>query len=122
MPAPATVGLLGGGVIGGGWAARFVLNGADVRLFDPDPDAPRKVGEVLENARRALRRLTLAPLPAEGRLEYAGSAEEAAEGAAFVQESAPEREEIKRALLASADRAAPAGAILASSTSGLLPS
>jgi carnitine 3-dehydrogenase len=122
MPAPATVGLLGGGVIGGGWAARFVLNGADVRLFDPDPDAPRKVGEVLENARRALRRLTLAPLPAEGRLEYVGSAEEAAEGAAFVQESAPEREEIKRALLASADRAAPAGAILASSTSGLLPS
>jgi carnitine 3-dehydrogenase len=30
-------------VIGGGWAARFVLNGVDVQLYDPDPDAPRKV-------------------------------------------------------------------------------
>src|SRR5215217_5396384 len=122
MPASATVGLLGGGVIGGGWAARFVLNGVDVRVFDPDPDAPRKVGEVLENARRALSRLTLAPLPAEGRLEFVGSPEAAAEGSAFVQESGPEREEVKRALLAAADRAAPPDAILASSTSGLRPS
>ena len=58
-----TVGLLGAGVIGGGWAARFVLNGVDVRIYDPDPDAPRKVLQILENARHALERLTLAPLP-----------------------------------------------------------
>ncbi len=61
-----TVGLLGGGVIGGGWAARFALCGIDVRLYDPAADAERTVGEVLEYARRAYRRLTLAPLPAEG--------------------------------------------------------
>ena len=48
------VGLLGGGVIGGGWAARFVLNGTDVQVFDPDPDAPRKLDEVLANADLAL--------------------------------------------------------------------
>ena len=47
------VGLLGGGVIGGGWAARFLLNGHDVALFDPDPEAPRKVERMLKNARRA---------------------------------------------------------------------
>ena len=41
---PRSVGLLGGGVIGGGWAARFLLNGVDVRLFDPDPPAAEKVG------------------------------------------------------------------------------
>jgi carnitine 3-dehydrogenase len=117
-----TVGLLGGGVIGGGWAARFLLNGVDVRVFDPDPDAPRKLGEVLENARRALRRLTLAPLPAEGELEFAATPEEAAEGTGFIQESGPEREDIKRALLAAASRAAPADAVVASSTSGLRPS
>ena len=46
--APARVGLLGGGVIGGGWAARFALAGADVRVFDPDPQAERKLGEVLD--------------------------------------------------------------------------
>ena len=94
------IGLVGGGVIGGGWAARFLLNGHDVRLFDPDPDAPRKVGEVLDNARRAFARLTLAPLPAEGRLSFAATVAEAVEGTSFVQESAPEREDVKRVLLA----------------------
>ncbi len=116
------VGLLGGGVIGGGWAARFLLNGIDVRLYDPDPDAPRKVGEVLENGRRALRRSILAPLPAEGALTLVGTPEEAADGVGFVQESGPEREDVKRDLLAAASRAAAADVVIASSTSGLLPS
>jgi carnitine 3-dehydrogenase len=119
---PRSVGLLGGGVIGGGWAARFLLNGVDVRLFDPDPEAARKVDAMLRNARRAYRKLTLAPLPAEGELTLVRSVEEAVEGADFVQESAPEREAVKRALLDAACRAAGPEAVLASSTSGLLPS
>ena len=52
-----TVGLLGGGVIGGGWAARFVLNGIDVKIYDVDPQAERKIGEVMANARRAYAKL-----------------------------------------------------------------
>jgi carnitine 3-dehydrogenase len=118
---PRTVALLGGGVIGGGWAARFVLNGIDVRLFDPAPGAEQAVREMLENARRALRRLTLAPLPPEGSVTLARSPEEAVQGAGFVQESAPEREDLKRELLAAASRAAPPDAVFATSTSGLLP-
>ena len=100
------IGLLGGGVIGGGWAARFVLNGTDVQVFDPDPDAPRKLDEVLANARRAYGRLTLTPLPAEGTVTFVASAEEAAEGVELVQESAPERLDLKRTLLQAASRAA----------------
>ena len=46
--------LIGGGVIGGGWAARFLLNGWDVAIFDHDPEARRKVEEVLAGARRAM--------------------------------------------------------------------
>lgn len=115
------VGLLGGGVIGGGWAARFLLNGLDVCFYDPDPDAPRKVEQILANARRALDRLTLAPLPAEGTLSIAPTPEEAAEGADFVQESAPERVELKRELLGRASRAAGPEVVFASSTSGLRP-
>ncbi|HCT33494.1 MAG TPA: hypothetical protein DF966_10080, partial [Sulfitobacter sp.] len=34
--------IIGGGVIGGGWAARFALNGWQVQVFDPDPQAERK--------------------------------------------------------------------------------
>jgi len=116
-----TVGLLGGGVIGGGWAARFLLNGVDVRLYDPDPETPRRVGEMLANARRAYGRLTLAPLPVEGSLSFVATPEEAAADADFVQESAPERVELKRDLLAAASRVARPDAVFASSTSGLRP-
>src|SRR5215207_1321652 len=119
---PRAVGLLGGGVIGGGWAARFALAGVDVRLYDPHPDAERAVGEVLANARRAYRRLTLAPLPPEATVTLVATPEEAAQDAGFVQESAPEREELKRSLLAAASRAAGPEVVFASSTSGLLPS
>ena len=114
--------MLGGGVIGGGWAARFLLNGCDVRLYDPDPAAGRAVGEMLANARRAYARLTHVPLPPEGALTAVATPEEAVAGADFVQESAPEREELKRSLLAAASAAAAPGVVIATSTSGLRPS
>ncbi|MGH2857712.1 MAG: carnitine 3-dehydrogenase [Solirubrobacteraceae bacterium] len=118
---PATVGLLGAGVIGGGWAARFALAGCDVRLYDPSPAAGEAALQTLAQARRAWRKLTLAPLPGEGTLTLVGSIAEAVDGAELVQESAPEREPLKRELLATACEAAPPDAIIASSTSGLLP-
>jgi carnitine 3-dehydrogenase len=64
----------------------------------------------------------MAPLPAEGSLTFASSIAEAVRDADLVQESAPEREALKRELLEAASRAAPAEAIIASSTSGLRPS
>lgn len=119
---PDTVGLIGGGVIGGGWAARFLLAGVDVRLYDPDPEAGRKLEEILANARTAIGSLTEAPLPAEGSWTVVDSIAEAATGVQFIQESAPEREDVKRALLAEVSAAAAADVVIGSSTSGLLPS
>jgi carnitine 3-dehydrogenase len=119
---PTSVGLLGGGVIGGGWAARFALNGVDVQLYDPDPDAPSKVGRMMENARRAYGRLTMVPLPREGSLRFVSSVEEAVAGVDFVQESAPERVEVKQHLLVAASEAAGREVVFCSSTSGLRPS
>ena len=57
---------IGGGVIGAGWVARLVLNGIDVSIFDPDPEASRKVGEVMKNARRAYKQILPGGLPKEG--------------------------------------------------------
>ncbi|MFM7258320.1 MAG: L-carnitine dehydrogenase, partial [Acidimicrobiaceae bacterium] len=116
-----TVGLLGGGVIGGGWAARFILNGIDVKIYDVDPQAERKIGEVLTNARRAYSKLTLAPLPKEGKITFVATPEEAVTDVDFVQESAPERVELKQELLARASRAAKPETVFGSSTSGILP-
>ena len=121
IPGLDRVGLLGGGVIGGAWAARFLLNGVDVQLYDPDPEAPRKVGEVIANARRATRKLVSAQLPKEGTLTFVATPEEAASGVDFVQESAPERLEMKQELLRRASTKAGPNVVFGSSTSGLLP-
>ncbi len=118
----AVMGLLGGGVIGAAWAARAVLHGMDAVICDTDPEAERKTAEVMDNARRAWSRLTLAPLPAPGTWRVVPTIEEAADGADFIQESLPEREDLKIALLARAEAAARPGVVIASSTSGLLPS
>jgi carnitine 3-dehydrogenase len=117
-----TVGLLGGGVIGAGWAARCLLNGIDVVLFDPDPQNEKKTGEVLANARRAYQKISPSGLPTEGTIRFAGSVAEVAEAADFIQESLPEREELKKSVLAEACETLAAEVIIGSSTSGLLPS
>ena len=116
------VAIVGGGVIGSGWAARFVLNGIDVAVFDPDPDTARIVREVLANAERAFERLFGADRPPQGDLRFGADLEDAVTGAFFVQESVPERLDLKRRILADIDDAAPPETIIASSTSGLLPS
>jgi carnitine 3-dehydrogenase len=121
LPGLGRVGLLGGGVIGGGWAARFLLNGVDVALYDPDPESSRKIGDVLDNARRAFARLTMVPRPPEGRLVFVDSPEAATAGADFVQESVPERLDLKRAILGRASAAADPAVVIATSTSGLRP-
>jgi carnitine 3-dehydrogenase len=121
MTKRAKAAIIGGGVIGGGWAARFVLNGWDVAVHDPDPDADRKIAEVMANARRSLPALYDKALPEAGALRFVPTVAEAVTGAAWVQESVPERLDLKHAVLA--EIAAHAGdAVVGSSTSGFKPS
>ncbi len=76
---------------------------------------------MLANARRALRSLSARELPPEGALTVVATPAEAAQDVVLVQESAPERTELKQALLAEACAAAAPGVLIASSTSGLRP-
>jgi carnitine 3-dehydrogenase len=113
--------IIGGGVIGGGWAARFSLAGHDVAVFDPHPDAERRLREMLALAGRAQAALLSAPRPEPGAVRMTSSVADAVRDAELVQESAPEEEGLKRRLLAEIDAAARPEALVCSSTSGLLP-
>ena len=117
-----TAAIIGGGVIGGGWAARFLLMGWNCRVFDTDPQAQRKIGEVLANARASLPGLSDVALPDEGTLSYHDTMSEAVEGAAWIQESVPERLDLKLQVLAEIQKSAHPDAIIGSSTSGFKPS
>ena len=113
--------IIGGGVIGGGWAARFLLNGWNVSVFDPDPEAERKISEVMANARNSLPALSDVPMPAEGVLSFAGTITEAVEGAEYIQESVSERLELKHRVFAQIQQSSH-GVPIGSSTSGFKPS
>ncbi len=117
-----TAAIIGGGVIGGGWAARFLLNGIDVNLFDPDPEAERKINEVLDNARRSLPTLLDNSVPIEGRLTHVETIAEAVADADWIQESVPERIEIKHKVFSEIQANCKKDALIGSSTSGFKPS
>ena len=114
--------IIGGGVIGSGWAARFLLNGWDVAVFDPAADAQRRLRGALENARRSLPALYDRALPSEGSLALSKTIAGAVAQADWIQESVPERLPAKHRVLGEIQCHAPRQAILASSTSGFTPS
>ena len=114
--------IVGTGVIGAGWAARALAHGLDVVAFDPAPGAEAKLRGAIDNAWPALEKQGLAEGADRARLSFAKTIPEAVGRADFIQENAPEREELKQSLLAEIDAAAKPGAIIGSSTSGLLPS
>ena len=118
----ARASIVGGGVIGGGWAARFLLHGWHVVVYDPQPEASCRIKETLDNARIAAPALADVPMPAEGKLEFVETLGEAVSGASWIQESVPENLALKRQVLAEIETHAPNSAIIASSTSGSRPS
>lgn len=113
-----TVGIIGTGVIGGGWAAGFLAKGYDVVAWDPSPDAPEKVERLLDVAWPALTALGLADGASRDRLRFASTLEEAAGAADVIQENCPEVLQLKIDTLAAIDAAADPGVVVLSSTSG----
>ncbi|MDH6626054.1 carnitine 3-dehydrogenase [Streptomyces sp. LBL] len=112
------VACVGAGVIGGGWVAHFLGRGYEVTAWDPAPDAEARLRRLVDAAWPALEQLGLAPGASPDRLTVSATLEEAVAEAQFVQESAPEKLDLKRELLARLDAATPPGVVIASSTSG----
>lgn len=115
------IAVVGTGVIGAGWATRCLTRGIDVVATDPGPDAEAKLRASLANAKPAAEKLYGTPGVKPGTLTFVATVEEAVADADFIQESAPEREDLKRKLHAQMDAAARSDVIIASSSSGLMP-
>ncbi len=117
-----TLGLLGTGVIGGGWAARALHFGIDVVAADVKSEMEAWIRGAVANAEGALARLTFAPLPPKGKLTFTTDLQAMARQADFIQENIPEQLELKQRILGDVSRHAPRDVVIASSTSGLMPS
>jgi carnitine 3-dehydrogenase len=112
------VGIVGAGVIGGGWALHFLRTGFDVDVYDPGPPARDGLLRMLESAWPVLERLGLRDGASPDRLTFHGTLADAVGGADMVQENSPEDAAVKRRVLADIDAAAPPEVVIASSTSG----
>ena len=110
---------LGGGPIGGGWAAHFLARGYDVTLYLHDAGEAAAFEAILETAWKSLTYLGLTPGASRDRLRVVTDLRKAVEDAQFVQESAPENLPLKRALYARLGRLVPPEVVIGSSTSGL---
>ena len=112
---------MGTGVIGAGWAARALAHGLDVVAWDPAPGWQARLTAAVENAWPAVEKVGLYDGASLDRLQCADSLRAACEAADFIQESAPERLSLKQSLHEQIDAEAPPDVVVASSTSGLLP-
>lgn len=100
----------------------MLARGHDVVAWDPADGAERRLRAAVDRAWPSAVRLGLFPGADPARLRWADSLEEVAAGSDWVQESAPEDASIKRLLLRRLDEAAEPATLIASSSSGLLPS
>jgi carnitine 3-dehydrogenase len=122
MQSIKAAGVIGAGVIGSGWIARLILNGIDVFVYDPSKNAPKYVNKVIDNAERAYKKLLTSNLPKKGKLLFSTSISEVAKSSELIFEAVPERLSIKQLAYEEIESSADKNLVIASSTSGILPS
>lgn len=121
-----TTAIVGSGLIGRAWAIAFARAGWSVRLWDPVETAPAAARETIAGLLGDLADNDMlrgrSPEAVLGCIGLAGSLAEVLDGADWVQENAPEKLAVKQALWAEMEPLAGPEAILASSTSAIVPS
>jgi L-gulonate 3-dehydrogenase len=122
----ARVAIVGSGFIGRAWAISFARAGHDVALWDKDPNVPRQAIDFAASVAPDLAKNDLLagndPQQVLARLRPEKTLAAALADAEHVQESALERLDVKKALFADLDRLSPPSAVVASSSSAILPS
>ena len=116
------VSIIGTGVIGAGWAARFLAKGYVVKAYDPNKESLEKLKKNIQTAFKSLKKLGLNKNASLKNLNVFTNLNDALHETTFVQENAPESERIKKNILKTIDNIIPKNVIIASSSSGLLPS
>ena len=126
LPEPSSVhrvGVIGTGTIGASWTAYFLARGMEIQAWDPAPDAEAALRAFVAGAWPTLEGLHMV---ADGagldRLTFHAGPAAAVDGVEFVQESAPEKLDVKRSLYVEIDAVLPDHVVMASSTSGLIMS
>ena len=119
-----TAGIVGVGLIGRAWANVFARAGWDVKVYDPDVGAREQALELIGKSLHDLVQYGLVEDAdaAAARVSVSDTLEDAVAGVDIVQESGPERIDVKIELYKALDAAAAEDTILASSSSAIVSS
>ena len=117
-----TIAVIGTGVIGTGWIIRFLFNKKKIKVFDPSKTQKKFLLNEIKRTSKALERFYAKKINLEKQLFFCNSVQEAVKNVGLIQENAPENEKLKTKVIKDISLSAPKSAIIASSSSGLLPS
>ena len=117
-----TIAVIGTGVIGTGWIIRFLFNKKKVKVFDPSKKQKKFLLNEIKRTSKTLERFYAKKINLEKQLFFCNSVQEAVKNVGLIQENAPENEKLKTKVIKDISLSAPKTAIIASSSSGLLPS
>ena len=112
------IGVIGTGVIGGGWILHFLRMGMEVVAYDPGPNAKEKLSAMIDSVWPTIEKLGLKEGASRDNVHFVSTLEDMASNVEVIQENTPENLEIKRDLFAELDRITPPEVVIISSTSG----
>lgn len=122
MSSIKNIAVIGIGVIGTGWIIRFLYNQKKIKVYDPNLEQKKNLLKEIKRVEPALRKIYKKKINLSKQLEFSDSLEEAVQNADLIQENAPENETLKKNLIKEISQYSKINSIIASSSSGLLPS
>ena len=122
MSSIKNIAVIGTGVIGTGWIIRFLYNQKKIKVYDPNLEQKKNLLKEIKRVEPALRKIYKKKINLSKQLEFSDSLEEAVQNADLIQENAPENETLKKNLIKEISQYSKINSIIASSSSGLLPS
>ena len=113
--------VIGTGVIGTGWILRFLAFNKKVTAYDPSVKQKDYLKKELKRTKSSIEKLYNKKINIKN-LIFSSNIKDAVSKADLIQENVPERLELKKKVINQLSQFAPKNCIIASSSSGLLPS
>ena len=115
------IAVIGTGVIGAGWIIRFLFNKKKIKIYDPNIKQKKFLLNEIKRVNPILKKFYKNKIDIKSQLEFCKSLEEAVKDVDLIQENAPENEILKTKIIKEISLYAKKNTIIASSSSGLLP-
>ena len=116
------IAVIGIGVIGTGWIIRFLYNKKKIKVYDPNVEQKKNLLKEIKRVEPTLKKIYKKKINLSKQLEFSKSLKDAVENVDLIQENAPENETLKKNLIKEISEYSKTNSIIASSSSGLLPS